>query len=224
MIRRAKREIQGWKQEFNALWSRLTTFHRTALGIFIAVLMVWCARHTTLDPLRNQADEAAEKLTTAGVPVRVPAPADDNEVQELQLRIENMERALNGAREALKRAMAEKPPLGARDKSRAVAETNRLITDAGLRIASLAETPNVESAVEEALSSSQHCYVLEGAFAGVHRFLYSMNSFPWPCRLTGLDIAVAGGADGAGRHCNGTPLVQFTFSHRLYYYDNESAE
>jgi len=139
MIRDMKKQLRGWRAEINARWGRLTSFHRTALGIMLSVLIILAARNAWLDPLRKELEKKTEALSAKGVPAQVAPPEADKDIQELLVRIESMEPALASARASLQQTIEKRSPLRFEQKSEAVAETYRLITQAGLRVKSFTE-------------------------------------------------------------------------------------
>jgi len=221
MMRMMKKQLLGWKKEIGAAWGRLTTFHRVALGIFLAIFMVWAARTAAIDPLKKELNKKVNALSTAGVPAAVPAPEDDNDIQELSMRIEGFEKSLAAAREALMETVRNRSPLRFEQKSDAVAETYRLITKADVRVKTFTETAPDSGQGKSALPFFEHVYTTEGTFDGLYRFLASVDAYPWPCRLFRVEIDAAGGEDGKARSFGGRPLIQMKFNHRLYYYTYE---
>lgn len=200
MIRQIKKQIKGWGDEFSRLWGRLKSFHRVALGIALAIGLVWLMRETTLDPLQKKLGTIEKSLSSLGVPQPVPPPEEDNDIQEQELRITNMEQTLAQAREKLEKTVLKMSPLRKSQKSDAVAETYRLVTRAGLRVKSYSEPPLKDSQKKSVLPVSEHEYVLEGSFDGIYHFLDSMNGFPWPCRIFKTRIASVSGDDGKTRN------------------------
>ena len=109
-MRRLRNQINQWVREFMALWGRLTSFHRTALGIFIAIVMVWCARDIAIDPLRAALADLEEGMVADGVPDQVPKPEEDNDVQEAELLIENLQRTLETCKKREREAVTQYTP------------------------------------------------------------------------------------------------------------------
>ncbi len=224
MIRQFKKQIRSWKDEISRMWGRLKSFHRTALGIFLAILMVLAMRETTMDALQGELETTEKNLSSLGVPQQVPPLEEDNDIQEQELRIKSMEESLERARKSLEKTVEKKSPLRKEQKSEAVAETYRLVTRAGLRVKSFIEPTPEESQEKMALPVTEHDYVLEGIFNGIYLFLKSMKDFPWSCRVYAVEIASVIGDDGKTRSFGGHPLVRLSFRHRLYYYDYEQSK
>jgi hypothetical protein len=221
MIRGIKKQLHSWRMEINALWSRLTSFHRTALGIVLSVAMILIVRSASLDPLQQDLEKKISELVANSVPAEIVSPESDNDIQELLMRIENIEPVLDNARETLKQTIYRRSPLRFEQKSDAVAETYRLVTRAGLRVKSYTEPLRANDQQAHVLPVSEHAYVLEGDFGGIFAFLRFMDAFRWPCRLWAVDISAVADEEGKTRVFNGRPLIRLSFLHRLYYYNYE---
>jgi len=245
-MRGLRRQLRRWRQEVGGYWARLRTFHRTALGMFIAIALVWGARETLLDPMAGELREMNEALADAGAPAVVPVPEEDNDVLELRELVENLERTLAEAKAREAEAVAEARPLRPEEKGLAVTETGALIAEAGLRVKRLEErspAPSGTASPQDAapkkgaageaeasapetrpaegpLPQSVHDYSVYGTFDGIQRFLEAMDEYPWPSRLTALSITVPEEGVAGTRQNTLDPAIELTFQQVLYYYDD----
>ena len=223
-----RRQLRTWKQEIGSSWARLSSFHRTALGIALAIAMVLVVRKTVLDPLKDRVTKIITELEDGGVPPVVSTPEEDNEIQELELQIENLERTLITVREDEAAIVREFRPLRLEERSAAIAETGKRLSRSGLRVQSI-EDPALARQKDgkapaqspRALTSSVNAYAVQGSFAAVHHFLKEMDSYPWPMRVEGVSISIMTGENGLPTSSAGDPLVELRFNQRLLYYDYE---
>ena len=193
------------------MWGRLRSFHRVALAITLAMVVVVVARKHVIDPLKGEVAEAKKSLEENEVPETVTLPEEDVEIQETELKVESLEERLPEYQAELKKAMESWPKFSKADKGKILAEFNDLIAQSGLtqlefregaipleteedpkRSARRTRRPAVEKASEEASAASKtsepmetaiHSYVLTGTFADVRAFLAKIDKFSYPARI-----------------------------------------
>ncbi len=128
-FRRAGRQ---WRDEFLAFWGRFNTFYRMIFAIALAMAMVFVAHRQVLNALRHTVLALEKELKSKNVPLYVPPPGSDNEVQEAELLKENLHAALVREREET-RAVLKQYRNGSQESAReAIEALTRLIGKHGL--------------------------------------------------------------------------------------------
>ncbi|MDR0705326.1 MAG: hypothetical protein LBF88_10110 [Planctomycetaceae bacterium] len=87
MWRLLRRQLRLWHKDFASAWGRLKTFHRTVLGILIAIAIVYAARKYWLDPISANIADAQSKYDKTEPPNPLPTIEDDNEIILVQEQI-----------------------------------------------------------------------------------------------------------------------------------------
>jgi len=201
MMRTLRRALRQWKREFLAFWGRFTAFHRIVIGILLAMGIVFLARTRVIDPLERDLATEHKTLADKGVPARVPAPEEDEDIQEETLRAENLQRSLKKRTAELKAAEASSP--------------YRL--DAGKAAPTAAEAGPVPTAAEASpVPTAAAAYELAGRFASIYGFLDDARREPLLWELRDVSIALANESDAFGG--SGAPplVLRFTLVLHLY--------
>lgn len=180
MMRYVRRACRQWRDEFLTFWGRFNTFFRMVFGIALAMTMVFGARRQALDAHRRTVVALGKELNDKNVPIHVPEPGSDNEVQEAELLTENLQAALAREREET-RAVLEQYRNASQDCAREAIETlTRLIGKHGLMVL---KATRCECQDQFPLPRLCQSYVLAGDFTGVFGFLQDAAALKTPCRL-----------------------------------------
>jgi hypothetical protein len=213
MMRAVRRAVRQWKREFLAFWGRFTAFHRIVIGILLAMGVVFGARSRMLDPLDRELAAERELLADKGVPARVPAPEEDEEIQEETLRAENLRRSLENRSAELAAIEASSPYRLDAGKADANAALLALAGRHGLHVLKNASAPAAEGGPVPTASSA---YELAGRFASIYGFLDDVRREPLLWKLRDVSIALANESDAFGG--SGAPplVLRFTLVLPLY--------
>ena len=234
------RTLKGWGRDIRAVWSRLRTFHRIALGITLGMVMVALARHQVLDPLQHDLIEQRKALEDKGVPEVVPVPDDDEELQESRLRLENLEQSAALWQQRMEKALDRRPQIDLANRSDVLSELELIMVNSGMVLLNrspviVTETPDKTKpksskkgakAVEQAppvdygkpLSTWAHAYELVGTFAGVCQCLDQLSDFAYPVGLHRIEISLNPTTTGLTLLTGTEPLIRLRFRLELYYH------
>jgi hypothetical protein len=213
MIRATRRALRQWKREFLSFWGRFTAFHRIVIGILLAMGVVFLARTRVLDPLDHELAAERETLVEKGVPVRVPSPADDEDIQEETLRTENLRRSLENRTAEL--AAIEASSVYRLDAGKADANASLLAIASRHGVHVLKQTPT-EAPTGGPLSMTASVYELAGRFPAIYGFLDDVRREPLLWELTDVSIALL--KEGSSSTIVSVPplVLRFTLILHLY--------
>jgi hypothetical protein len=215
MMRTLRRALRQWKREFLAFWGRFTAFHRIVIGILLAMGIVFLARTRVIDPLERDLATEHKTLADKGVPARVPAPEEDEDIQEETLRAENLQRSLKKRTAELKAAEASSPYRLDAGKADASAALLALAGRHGLHVRKNAAAPAAAGdPVPTATAAS--AYELAGRFASIYGFLNDVRREPLLWELRDVSIALANESDAFGGSAAPPLLLRFTLVLHLY--------
>lgn len=217
MLRRAGRQ---WKSEFMSVWLRLTAFHRIVLGIVFAISLVYAARARVLDRLGAEVDSLHEQLRDKGVPVRVPAVENDDDLQQEQWRAESLRESLEAWIRDLAAREAESGLELDVSKADAHAALLALANRHGVRVHSKSPLHN---APDDAGRVTRSAYTLRGRFPALFAFLAGLRDVPMLWELQEVDIELPPGAEdsSAGGQIGGAPELTLRFHLILHRYGEE---
>ncbi|MDO4583783.1 MAG: hypothetical protein Q4D62_06730 [Planctomycetia bacterium] len=125
-MRVLRRQLRAWREDFQKIWGRLKTFHRTALGILLAIGMVYGGRTIWIDPLNAKIAEAEEALKESAPPDPIPTIEADSEVQEALAKIEGREGTREKRKKEMEAVAASRPKVTLQNKEVALAEFRNL--------------------------------------------------------------------------------------------------
>jgi predicted metal-binding transcription factor (methanogenesis marker protein 9) len=180
MMRYIRRTFRQWRDEFLAFWGKFNTFYRMVFGIILAMIMVVAARRNLLDARRKAVTSLEKELSKQSVPVFVPSPSSDNEVQEAELLAESLQASLERERHET-RAVMEERRNGSQEHAREALENlGRLIVKHRLMVQS---ATRCEAQDEFPLPRLCQACVLTGDFNGIYGFLTEIAKAKSPCRI-----------------------------------------
>ncbi|AKJ64836.1 hypothetical protein [Kiritimatiella glycovorans] len=213
MMRALRRALRQWKREFLTFWQRFTAFHRIIIGIVLAMGVVIAARTKVLDPLDRELAAERKTLADKGVPVTVPAPADDPEIQEEELRAENLQRSLQDR--AAELAEVEKTSAYRLDAGKADANA-ALLALAGRHGLHVLKNTAVESPGDAPVPTVASAYELAGRFGAIYGFLDEARREPLLWELRDVSIGLLRESDGFGGATAPPLVLRFTLVLHLY--------
>jgi rhamnogalacturonyl hydrolase YesR len=192
MLRPIRRALRQWRQEFSTFWGRFNTFRRMAIGIVVAMLMTYGGRRALLDKRVKEVKALAKELTSKGVPETVPDRSADEEVQNAELKAENLKASREQWGERV--AQAKAGLLTASDPSGVdtVTTLDRILTRQQLIVHRRTEEPDDEKCP---IPCSCHRYQTVGTFAGILGFLREASQLRALCRCEDLRIEAPPGGD-----------------------------
>ncbi|MDR2344873.1 MAG: hypothetical protein LBE18_02300 [Planctomycetaceae bacterium] len=80
MKRAIRRQLRIWYTDISSYLSKLKTFHRTALGIILAIVIIYAARVYLFDPLRAEIAELESAYNSSEPPNPLPTIESDEEI------------------------------------------------------------------------------------------------------------------------------------------------
>ncbi|MDR2762430.1 MAG: hypothetical protein LBB88_07520, partial [Planctomycetaceae bacterium] len=89
MKRAIRRQLRIWYADITGYLSKLKTFHRTALGIIIAIVIIYAARKYWLDPIRAEIFELESNYEKSEPPNPLPTIESDEEITLAKEQIES---------------------------------------------------------------------------------------------------------------------------------------
>ncbi len=196
-------------------WSRLSAFRRSCVGLSVAVLMAYVVIHFKVRPLQQQRLDLERTLESRGVPIAVPRPADDNDLQETLLKIESLEDSLQRTRHLTTQTIAETGAASQREEGRVVGVFDKLVLENGLDLLNRKRNACKDADIIRGLAITEYTCVLAGSFEQTRAFLQSLGTFNYPCHIAKLSVRVHSSGDGTrpGR----SPALLIEFPLRLFF-------
>lgn len=185
-----RRTLGKWKVGLAAQWGRLSPIMRSCVGLTISLGMAYYAVNYEVKPLQAQRARLEKELQSKGAPVYVPIPDEDNELEELALKVEAVSENLEKQRQSLADAIDPAAVPSPDEEGQVVGEFDSLMFEAGLDL--LNRMRLRRETVAGSLMASEYKYAAAGQFEQVHAFLNAVSAFPRPCRLTVLSIRAPG--------------------------------
>ena len=218
MTRMLRRALRQWKSEFMTVWLRLTAFHRIALGMIVAMGLIYGARVRLLDPLTAEVDELHEQLQDKGVPTPVPAIETDDELQQEQFRAESLRESLETWRAELATLEAASALQLDADEADAHAALLALANRQGVRVHAKSAVPG---ASDNAGRITRSAYTMRGRFPALFAFLGGLRDVPLLWELDAIHIELPPGAEDAstGVATGGAPELTLRFHLLLHHYE-----
>lgn len=211
-----KRTIRDWKKSISASWGKLKTFHRIALGITIAMMMIYAARKYMLDPKLRELNKLIKQNEKTDMPEFIPDVSDDSDVVEAELKIESLEPQVAKRGQEKLDALKSRPQVSSSDVSDALAVFEALISRAGLELHNRWRYTNSEDISEIPMTRLVYKYRLLGTFGEIYSFLQNMELFKYPSLMKDIDIKrIDRGEDSTVSAGEGTRIV-FEFNLELY--------
>lgn len=221
MKRQLRKQLRIWKNDFDNVWSRLTSFHRAAIGIIIAMIIVVVVRNFVTDPIKSELTKKQAEIKQNSVPSVVLTPDQDNEIQEMKLTIESLKKSLKKEKTAESELITKISPLKKDQKNLAINETGRIISRSGLRVISLSEIPTEENNDYGGMTTSVHKYVIAGSFNEILGFFKKIVEFPWPYLLENISVSTVKENDSNFVEFDELFMLELSFTQTLFYYDYE---
>ncbi|MDR2756678.1 MAG: hypothetical protein LBC20_13315 [Planctomycetaceae bacterium] len=128
MWRLLRRQLRLWHKDFASVWGRLKTFHRTVLGILIAIAIVYTARKYWLDPITVTIADAQSKYDKSEPPNPLPAIEDDNDIIIAQEQMIGREKTAAEKKTEMERIAQSRPKITQQNKESVRSELEALIS------------------------------------------------------------------------------------------------
>lgn len=181
-----KPQATQWYQQLAQRWAQLSAFKRFALGLALAIAIAYALMHHQIKPLQQASAALEETLKSDGVPAQVPRPQDDNELQELQLKIESLAGSLETQRAQTHRAIEASSTPPRQEEGRVVGAFDSLVFERGMDLLHRQRTGS--EVVAGRVLVSQYAYTLGGPFDRVRDFLEAAQRFPHAFEVCGVSI------------------------------------
>lgn len=225
-----KRTIKGWAEEINKVWNRFNTFHRVVLGICLSMVLVYAVRVKYLDPMQEELLETYKEMDDSDIPANVPAVDNDEDIQELQLRIENLTKSSEHWSQQMNNALNQRPQIYRTNLSEVISEFELLIDQSELKLrnrnqANSDDNIKQQNQIEQQTSNNfplnilKYRYELEGSFKYVYSFLEKASTFSYPACLSSIKIVTANNLEGISYMQGEDPQITLSFYLELYYHD-----
>ncbi len=210
MKRMIRRQLRQWGRDFMSVWQRLTAFHRIVIGIIVAMVIVYVARMRVIDPLTEEVAGLSERLREAGAPITIPAIEHDQDLQQEQLRSENLLSSI-AELEKLLAELEESAGIGRLGgMADAHAELLAIASRSRVRVRAKGSVTENRSESERVLGSS---YELSGSFPAIYAFLEGLRAAPLLWEIRAVELKLARPVDGHSTLEDefGSPELNLTF-------------
>lgn len=193
-----------------SVWQRLTAFHRIVIGIVVAMAIVYGARMRVLDPLTEDVAGLSERLRDAGAPSTIPSIEQDQDLQQEQLRSENLLSSI-AELEKMLADLEDSAGIGRLGgMADAHAELLAIASRSRVRVRAKGSVNENRSESERVLGSS---YELSGSFPAIYAFLEGLRAAPllWEIRKVELKLAQPIDGHSALEDQFGSPELNLNF-------------
>lgn len=128
MKRAIRRQLRIWYSDISGYLSKLKTFHRTALGIILAIIIIFVARKYWLDPLRADVTELQSKYEQSEPPKPLPTIESDEEIILANEQIISREERLETTKREMETVAASRPKITPQNREAVLSEFAALIS------------------------------------------------------------------------------------------------
>ncbi|MDR1270546.1 MAG: hypothetical protein LBK82_13575 [Planctomycetaceae bacterium] len=128
MWRLLRRQLRLWHKDFASVWGRLKTFHRTVLGILIAIAIVYAARKYWLDPITVTIADAQSKYDKSEPPNPLPTIETDSDIIIVQEQIIGREKTAAEKKAEMERVAKSRPKITQQNKEAVRSELESMIS------------------------------------------------------------------------------------------------
>jgi hypothetical protein len=136
MWRLLRRQLRLWHKDFASIWGRLKTFHRTALGILIAIAFVYAARKYWLDPMTATIADAQSQYDKTEPPNPLPTIETDEDIILAQEQIIGREKTAAEKKAEMERIAQSRPKITQQNKESVGIELAAMISQNKLTLLS----------------------------------------------------------------------------------------
>ncbi|MDR2168865.1 MAG: hypothetical protein LBP59_01835 [Planctomycetaceae bacterium] len=144
MKRAIKRQLRIWYSDIAGYLSKLKTFHRTALGIILAIVIIFAARKYWLDPIRAEVTELESKYKDSDPPEPLPTIESDEEITLAKEQIISREKNAETKKKEMETIAKARPKITQQNKETVLSEFASIISKNKLTVA-LRTTPEPEN-------------------------------------------------------------------------------
>jgi hypothetical protein len=133
-MRALRRQLRIWKDNFLSVYLRLTTFHRTAIGLLAALAIVFATRHYWFTPLLADIKTATDSYAKSDPPNILPTIDTDSEIQDALLKLEGREKSLAERKKEAEKVAKRKPKIMQQNKTAVISQFGTLIAKEKLQL------------------------------------------------------------------------------------------
>ncbi|MDR2642139.1 MAG: hypothetical protein LBC74_05030 [Planctomycetaceae bacterium] len=128
MRRAIKRQLRIWYADIAGYLSKLRTFHRTALGIIFAIVLIFAARKYWLDPLRAEVNDLTAKYDKSEPPSPLPTIDSDEEITLAKEQLISREKNAETKKREMETVAKSRPKITQQNKEAVLSEFATIIT------------------------------------------------------------------------------------------------
>ncbi|MDR2704566.1 MAG: hypothetical protein LBC02_02190, partial [Planctomycetaceae bacterium] len=128
MWRLLRRQLRIWHKDFASGWGKLKTFHRTVLGILIAIAIVYAARKYCFDPISATIADAQSKYDKTEPPNPLPTIENDSDIIIAQEQIIGREKTAAEKKSEMERVAKSRPKITQQNKESVRSEFEAIIS------------------------------------------------------------------------------------------------
>ncbi|MDR0608652.1 MAG: hypothetical protein LBG58_00905 [Planctomycetaceae bacterium] len=128
MWRLLRRQLRIWHKDFASGWGRLNTFHRTVLGILIAIAIVYAARKYCFDSISATIAEAQSNYDKSEPPNPLPTIENDSDIIIAQEQIIGREKTAAEKKAEMERVAKSRPKITQQNKESVIIELEAMIS------------------------------------------------------------------------------------------------
>jgi hypothetical protein len=128
MKRAIRRQLRIWYSDISGYLSKLRTFHRTALGIILAIVIIFVARKYWLDPLRAEVAEQESKYEKSEPPNPLPTIESDEEITLANEQIISREKSAETKKREMETVTASRPKITQQNRESVLSELAAIIS------------------------------------------------------------------------------------------------
>ncbi|MDR1477576.1 MAG: hypothetical protein LBJ00_01385 [Planctomycetaceae bacterium] len=128
MKRAIRRQLRIWYADIAVYWGKLRTFHRTALGIIIAIAIIFTARKYWLDPIRAEVVDSESKYEQSEPPNPLPTLESDEEITLAKEQIISREKSTETKKREMETVAKSRPKITQQNKEAVLSEFASIIS------------------------------------------------------------------------------------------------
>ncbi|MDR1053825.1 MAG: hypothetical protein LBL39_06580 [Planctomycetaceae bacterium] len=148
MKRVIRRQLRIWYSDISGYWGRFRTFHRVALGIIFAIVIIFVARKYWLDPIRAEVMDLTDKYEKSEPPNPLPTIENDEDITLANEQIISREKSTETKKREMETVAKSRPKITQQNKEAVLSEFASIISRNKLELilSGIIETNNPASA------------------------------------------------------------------------------
>ncbi|MDR1289822.1 MAG: hypothetical protein LBK06_01325 [Planctomycetaceae bacterium] len=128
MKRAIRRQLRIWYADISGYWGKLRTFHRTALGIIFAIVIIFVARKYWLDPIRAEVADLETKYEQSEPPNPLPTLESDEDITLANEQIISREKSTETKKREMETVAKSRPKITQQNKEAVLSEFASIIS------------------------------------------------------------------------------------------------